>query len=145
MLLLFERALDMLEKLRKKDKEKYNQFWNEFGEVLKEGPAEDSANREKIAKLLLYTTTESTDDKEEQGLDDYISRMKEGQEKIYYITAESEKAARTSPHLEIFSKKGIEVVLMFVWRSSRRCLRMRLNIGLRNTGTQASPPRHCWS
>ncbi|MBQ14407.1 MAG: molecular chaperone HtpG [Gammaproteobacteria bacterium] len=109
---LTKRALDMLEKLRKKDKEKYNQFWNEFGEVLKEGPAEDSANREKIAKLLLYTTTESTDDKEEQGLDDYISRMKEGQEKIYYITAESEKAARTSPHLEIFSKKGIEVVLM---------------------------------
>jgi molecular chaperone HtpG len=109
---LTKRALDMLQKLRNKDKEKYNLFWEEFGQVLKEGPAEDSANREKIAKLLQYTTTESTDEKEKQGLDDYIVRMQDGQEKIYYISAESVKAARSSPHLEIFRKKGIEVILM---------------------------------
>lgn len=109
---LTKRALDMLEKMRKKDKEKYNKFWKEFGQALKEGPAEDFANREKIAKLLQFTTTHSEKDAQDQGLDDYVSRMKEGQEKIYYLVAESAKAGRNSPHLEIFRKKGIEVILM---------------------------------
>lgn len=109
---LTKRALDMLEKMRKKDKEKYNKFWKEFGQALKEGPAEDFANKEKVAKLLQFTTTHSESNAQDQGLDDYVSRMKEGQEKIYYLVAESAKAARNSPHLEIFRKKGIEVLLM---------------------------------
>ena len=109
---LTKRALDMLEKLKKKDKEKYAKFWEEFGQVLKEGPGEDFANREKIANLLQFTTTVSEGSKQDQGLADYVERMQDGQEKIYYIAAESLKAARNSPHLEIFRKKGIEVVLM---------------------------------
>lgn len=109
---LTKRALDMLEKLRKKDKEKYDAFWKEFGQVIKEGPAEDYGNRERIAKLLQFTTTESKSDTQEQGLDDYVSRMKEGQDKIYFLVAENLKTARNSPHLEIFRKKGIEVILM---------------------------------
>jgi molecular chaperone HtpG len=109
---LTKRALDMLEKLRKKDKDKYDAFWKEFGQVLKEGPAEDFANRERIAKLLQFTTTQSGSDKQDQGLDDYVSRMQENQDKIYYLVAENLKAARNSPHLEIFRKKGIEVILM---------------------------------
>jgi len=109
---LTKRALDMLEKMRKKDKEKYNSFWNEFGQALKEGPAEDFANKEKVAKLLQFTTTNSDSDAQDQCLDDYISRMQEGQEKIYYLVTESAKAGRNSPHLEIFRKKGIEVILM---------------------------------
>ncbi len=109
---LTKRALDMLEKMRKKDKDKYNKFWNEFGQALKEGPAEDAGNKEKIAKLLQFTTTHSDADAQDQGLEDYVSRMKEGQEKIYFLVAESAKAGRNSPHLEIFRKKGIEVILM---------------------------------
>lgn len=109
---LTKRTLDMLGKMRKKDREKYNSFWNEFGLVLKEGPAEDFSNKEKIAKLLQFTTTHSGSDKQEQGLDDYVSRMKDEQEKIYYLVAESAKAGRNSPHLEIFRKKGIEIILM---------------------------------
>jgi molecular chaperone HtpG len=109
---LTKRALDMLEKLKKKDKDKYAQFWAEFGQVLKEGPGEDFANREKIAKLLMFTTTESGSDSQDQSLEDYVARMKDDQEKIYYIASESLKAARNSPHLEIFRKKGIEVILM---------------------------------
>lgn len=109
---LTKRALDMLEKLQKKDKEQYAQFWKQFGQVLKEGPGEDFANREKIAGLLRFTTTESGGDAQDQSLADYVSRMKEGQDKIYYLAAESLKAARNSPHLEIFRKKGIEVILM---------------------------------
>ncbi len=109
---LTKRALDMLEKLRKKDKEKYSKFWSEFGQVLKEGPGEDFSNREKIAKLLMFTTTESASDSQDQSLEDYVSRMKDGQDKIYYIASESLKAARNSPHLEIFRKKRIEVILM---------------------------------
>ena len=109
---LTKRALDMLEKMRKKDKDKYNKFWNEFGQALKEGPAEDASNKEKIAKLLQFTTTHSDADAQNQGLEDYVSRMKEGQEKIYFLVAESAKAGRNSPHLEIFRKKGIEVILM---------------------------------
>ena len=109
---LTKRALDMLEKLQKNDAEKYSQFWKQFGQVLKEGPGEDFANREKIAGLLQFTTTESSGDAQDQSLADYVSRMKEGQEKIYYLAAESLRAARNSPHLEIFRKKGIEVILM---------------------------------
>jgi len=109
---LTKRALDMLEKMRKKDKDKYNKFWNEFGQALKEGPAEDASNKEKIAKLLQFTTTHSDADAQDQSLEDYVSRMKEGQEKIYFLVAESAKAGRNSPHLEIFRKKGIEVILM---------------------------------
>jgi len=107
-----KRALDMLEKLRKKDKEAYAKFWKEFGQVIKEGPAEDLSNREKIARLLQFTTTESKADDQDQSLQEYVARMKDGQEKIYYLVGESTKAVRNSPHLEIFQKKGIEVILM---------------------------------
>ncbi|MBL4573724.1 MAG: molecular chaperone HtpG [Gammaproteobacteria bacterium] len=109
---LTKRALDMLEKMRKKDKDKYNGFWNEFGQALKEGPAEDFPNKEKVAKLLQFTTTHSESDAQDQCLDEYVSRMKDDQEKIYYLVADSAKAGRSSPHLEIFRKKGIEVILM---------------------------------
>ena len=109
---LTKRALDMLEKLRKKDKDKYNVFWKQFGQTLKEGPAEDYSNNEKVAKLLQFTTTQSESDEQEHALQEYVSRMKEGQEKIYYLVAESLKAARNSPLLEIFKKKEIEVILM---------------------------------
>ncbi len=109
---LTKRALDMLEKLRKKDKEKYDELWQEFGQVLKEGPAEDFSNREKIGGLLQFTTTQSSGEAQDQGLREYIERIQEGQDKIYYLVAESLKAARSSPHLEIFRKKGIEVILM---------------------------------
>ena len=109
---LTKRTLDMLEKLRKKDKEKYHAFWRQFGQTMKEGPAEDYANREKVARLLQYTTTHSETDEQDQGLVEYIERMQEGQEKLYYLVADSLKAARNSPHLEIFRKKGIEVILM---------------------------------
>ncbi len=109
---LTRRSLEMLERLRKKDAEKYAGFWEEFGQVLKEGLAEDAGNREKVAKLLMYSTTASEGDKQDQSLSDYVGRMKDGQEKIYYLAADSLKAARNSPLLEIFREKGIEVVLM---------------------------------
>jgi len=109
---LTKRALDMLEKLRKKDKASYLKFWKEFGQVLKEGPAEDFSNKEKVAGLLQFTTTVSEGDAQDQSLGEYIERIKDGQEKIYFITADSLRAARNSPHLEIFRKKGIEVILM---------------------------------
>jgi len=107
-----KKVLDMLEKLAKDDAEKYQQFWDQFGKVMKEGPGEDPSNREKIAKLLRFASTH--DDKPEQtvSLDDYLARMKEGQEKVYYITADSFNAARNSPHLEVFRKKGVEVLLL---------------------------------
>ena len=109
---LTKRALDMLAKLKKKDTEAYASFWKEFGQVLKEGPAEDFANREKVAKLLQFTSTESSSDAFDQDLEGYVSRFKENQEHIYYLVSDSYKAASTSPHLEIFRKKGIEVILM---------------------------------
>lgn len=109
---LTKRALDMLEKLRKKDKEKYHTFWEQFGQVLKEGPAEDFTNKEKVAKLLQFTTTHSESEAQDQSLDEYIERMQSDQDKIYYLVAESLQAAKNSPHLEIFKKKGIEVILM---------------------------------
>ncbi len=109
---LTKRVLDMLAKLKKKDKDAYQKFWNEFGQILKEGPAEDYANREKIAKLLLFATTHTETSLQDQSLEDYVSRMKDGQDKIYYIAAESYNTARNSPHLEVFRKKGIEVLLL---------------------------------
>ena len=107
-----KKVLGMLEKMAKNDPEKYQKFWQEFGRVLKEGPAEDMANREKIAKLLRFATTHSGDPEQTVSLDDYIARMPEDQEKIYYIAADSHSAAKNSPHLEIFRKKGIEVLLL---------------------------------
>ncbi|HAT58862.1 MAG TPA: molecular chaperone HtpG [Gammaproteobacteria bacterium] len=109
---LTKRALDMLEKLKKSKPDDYAQFWKEFGLVLKEGPAEDFANKERIAKLLLFNSTHSAEDSQDQSLEDYVGRMKDGQDKIYFLVAESAKAARCSPHLEIFRKKGIEVLLL---------------------------------
>lgn len=107
-----KRVLSMLEKMSTQDKETYQKFWNEFGLVLKEGPIEDFTNKEAIAKLLRFATTATDSEKQEATLDEYISRMKEGQDKIYYITASSYNAAKNSPHLEIFKKKGIEVLLL---------------------------------
>ena len=109
---LTKRVLDMLEKMARKEEEKYAEFWKEFGQVLKEGPAEDFANREKVAKLLRFATTESKGADQDQNLEGYVSRMKEGQDKIYYITAETPNAAANSPHLEVFRKKGVEVLLL---------------------------------
>ena len=109
---LTKRTLQMLEKLAKDDAEKYQTFWKEFGLVLKEGPAEDSANQEAIAKLLRFASTHNDSAEQTVSLDAYVSRMVEGQEKIYYITADSYAAAKSSPHLELFRKKGIEVLLL---------------------------------
>lgn len=109
---LTKRSLQMLEKLAKDDAEKYLQFWKEFGLVLKEGPAEDFANKETVAKLLRFASTHNDSREQTVSLEDYISRMKEGQKAIYYITADSYVAAKNSPHLELFNKKGIEVLLL---------------------------------
>ncbi len=109
---LTKRILDMLEKMAKKEPEKYTSFWTEFGEVLKEGPAEDMANKEKIAKLMRFATTHNGTDVQDQSLDAYIERMQEGQDKIYYVVAENFNTAKNSPHLEVFKKKGIEVLLL---------------------------------
>ena len=109
---LTKRSLQMLEKLAKDDAEKYLQFWKEFGLVLKEGPAEDFANKETVAKLLRFASTHNDSSEQIVSLEDYISRMKEGQKAIYYITADSYVAAKNSPHLEFFNKKGIEVLLL---------------------------------
>lgn len=109
---LTKRVLDMLEKLAKNDPEKYAKFWKEFGQVLKEGTGEDYTNREKICKLLRFSSTHTNKKEQDQSFDDYISRMKEGENKIYYATAESFSAASNSPHLEVFKKRGIEVILM---------------------------------
>ncbi|WP_311791773.1 MULTISPECIES: molecular chaperone HtpG [Pantoea] len=109
---LTKRTLQMLEKLAKDDAEKYQTFWKEFGLVLKEGPAEDSANQEAIAKLLRFASTHNDSADQNVSLEAYVSRMVEGQEKIYYITADSYAAAKSSPHLELFRKKGIEVLLL---------------------------------
>lgn len=109
---LTKRSLQMLEKLAKDDAEKYLQFWKEFGLVLKEGLAEDFANKEIVAKLLRFASTHNDSSEQTVSLEDYISRMKEGQKAIYYITADSYVAAKNSPHLELFNKKGIEVLLL---------------------------------
>lgn len=111
-----KRVLSMLEELADNEeaeiKEKYVGFWNEFGKVLKEGVGEDHANKERIAKLLRFASTHNDTTAETVSLADYVSRMKEGQEKIYYVTAETFNAAKNSPHLEVFRKKGIEVILL---------------------------------
>ena len=110
---LTRRVLDMLAKLAKDEPEKYQAFWKEFGGVLKEGPAEDTTNRERIAKLLRFAST--TQEREDQpvSLDDYLSRMKSDQQSIYYILADSFSAAKSSPHLEALRKRGIEVLLLW--------------------------------
>ncbi|MEP0356256.1 molecular chaperone HtpG [Paraglaciecola sp.] len=107
-----KRVLQMLEKIAKKDPEKYQEFWAEFGNALKEGPAEDHANKEKVAGLMRFASTHTDSEAQTVSLADYISRMQDKQEKIYYITADNYQAAKSSPHLEIFRKKGIEVLLM---------------------------------
>jgi molecular chaperone HtpG len=108
-----KRVLGMLDDLAENEKEKYAKFWQAFGRVLKEGVGEDSANRERIAKLLRFASTRSDSAVQDVCLDDYMGRMKHGQEAIYYVTADSFNAARNSPHLEVFRKKGIEVLLMY--------------------------------
>jgi molecular chaperone HtpG len=108
-----KRVLSMLEKLAANEPEKYQAFWQQFGMVLKEGPIEDFTNREQVAKLLRFASTHTDQPEQTVSLTDYISRMKEGQDKIYYITAASFNAAKNSPHLEIFRKQGIEVLLLY--------------------------------
>lgn len=107
-----KRVLGMLEKMAKDDAEKYQKFWKEFGRVMKEGPAEDFANKEKIAGLLRFASTKSEGKEETVSLDQYLERIQEKQEKIYYITADSYAAARHSPHLEVFNTKNVEVLLL---------------------------------
>ena len=111
-----KRVLSMLEELANSEeqekKDKYATFWKEFGQVLKEGVGEDAANKERLAKLLRFASTHNDSDVQNVSLADYVSRMKEGQDKIYYVTADSYAAAKNSPHLEIFRKKGVEVLLL---------------------------------
>ena len=109
---LTKRILDLLGKMSKNEVEKYATFWKEFGQVLKEGPAEDFGNKEKIAGLLRFATTHTDTTDQDQSLAAYIERMKEGQDKIYYVVAENHSTAKNSPHLEVFRKKGIEVILL---------------------------------
>ncbi len=109
---LTKRVLDMLEKLAKDKPEDYQNFWKTFGQVLKEGPAEDFANKEKIAGLLRFASTAGEGDEQSVALADYLGRVKEGQDKIYYLTGESYAQIKNSPHLEVFRKKGIEVLLL---------------------------------
>jgi len=107
-----KKVLGLIEDLAQNDPEKYSLFWKEFGQAFKEGPIEDHKNKDRIAKLLRFSSTHNVGEEQTVSLEDYIERMKEGQEKIYYITAESYAAAKNSPHLEIFKKKGLEVLLM---------------------------------
>ncbi|VVE14174.1 molecular chaperone HtpG [Pandoraea commovens] len=107
-----KRVLGLLEDLAENQQDKYTQFWGAFGQVLKEGTGEDQANRERIAKLLRFASTHNDTAEQTVSLADYVSRMKEGQDKIYYVTAENWVAASHSPHLEVFRKKGVEVLLL---------------------------------
>lgn len=109
---LTKRVLDMLEKMAKKSPEDYAKFWSAFGQVLKEGPAEDFSNKEKIAGLLRFASTHNGNDEQTVSLSDYIARMTKGQDKIYFLTGESYAQVKNSPHLEVFRKKGIEVLLL---------------------------------
>jgi molecular chaperone HtpG len=109
---LTKRVLDMLEKLAKNEPEQYKGFWKNFGQVMKEGPAEDFANKEKIAGLLRFASTQGDDGEQVVDLADYLARAKEGQDKIYYLTGETYAQVKNSPHLEVFRKKGIEVLLL---------------------------------
>ncbi len=107
-----KKVLSMLEDLAENHKDKYATFWKEFGLVLKEGVGEDFSNKERIAKLLRFASTHTDTDAQDVSLEDYVARMKEGQDTIYFVTADSFAAAKNSPHLEIFRKKGIEVILL---------------------------------
>ncbi|MBW7925612.1 MAG: molecular chaperone HtpG, partial [Burkholderiaceae bacterium] len=107
-----KRILSLLEDLAANRPEDYAKFWREFGAVIKEGVGEDFANRDRIVALLRFASTTSNDDAQTVSLADYVARMKEGQEKIFYVTAETPAAARNSPHLEVFRKKGVEVLLL---------------------------------
>ncbi|MNF51638.1 Chaperone protein HtpG [compost metagenome] len=109
---LTKRVLDMLEKLAKNEPEQYKGFWKNFGQVMKEGPAEDFANKEKIAGLLRFASTNDDSGEQNVALADYLARAKEGQDKIYFLTGESYAQVKNSPHLEVFRKKGIEVLLL---------------------------------
>ncbi|CRL48072.1 MULTISPECIES: molecular chaperone HtpG [Pseudomonas] len=109
---LTKRVLDMLEKLAKSEPEQYKSFWKNFGQVMKEGPAEDFANKEKIAGLLRFASTNGDEGEQVVGLAEYLARAKEGQDKIYYLTGETYAQVKNSPHLEVFRKKGIEVLLL---------------------------------
>lgn len=109
---LTKRALQLLEKLAKDDQAKYQTFWNEFGLVLKEGVGEDFANKQQVASLFRFASTQTDSSEQTVSLADYIGRMKEGQKAIYFLTADSYVAAKNSPHLELFNKKGIEVLLL---------------------------------
>jgi molecular chaperone HtpG len=109
---LTKRVLDMLEKLAKDKPEDYQAFWKSFGQVLKEGPAEDFANKEKIAGLLRFASTADDSGEQSVSLAEYVGRMKEGQDKVYFLTGESHAQVKSSPHLEVFRKKGIEVLLL---------------------------------
>ncbi|MGX2030976.1 molecular chaperone HtpG [Methylocaldum gracile] len=107
-----KKVLGLLEDVARNEREKYQAFWKEFGQVIKEGPIEDFKNRDRIAKLLRFASTHNDSDVQNVSLEDYVGRMKEGQDKIYYITAENYAAAKNSPHLEIFRRKGLEVLLL---------------------------------
>ena len=107
-----KRVLGLLDELAEKQPDKYADFWREFGRVIKEGVGEDQANRERIAALLRFASTQRDTEDQSVSLADYVARMKEGQEKIYYVTADSFAAARHSPHLEVFREKGVEVLLL---------------------------------
>ncbi len=107
-----KKVLGLLKSMAKNDAEKYEKFWSEFGNVIKEGVIEDHKNKDAVAKLLRFSSTYTDKEKQDVALADYVERMKEGQEKIYYVTADSFSAAKNSPHLEIFRKKGVEVILM---------------------------------
>ena len=109
---LTKRVLDMLEKLAKNEPEQYKGFWKNFGQVMKEGPAEDFANKEKIAGLLRFASTQGEEGEQVVSLAEYLARAKEGQDKIYYLTGETYAQVKNSPHLEVFRKKGIEVLLL---------------------------------
>jgi len=109
---LTRRVLDMLDKLATEEPDRYRDFWKEFGRVLKEGPAEDFANRERIARLLRFTSTRSAGDEADRSLGDYVAGKAEGQKQVWYVTADSLAAARSSPQLEIFRQRGVEVLLL---------------------------------
>jgi molecular chaperone HtpG len=109
---LTKRVLDMLQKMASKEPEQYQTFWSVFGQVLKEGPAEDFSNREKIAKLLRFATTHSDAPEQTVSLDQVIERMSDDQDTLWYVTGETHATAKNSPHLEVFRKKGIEVLLL---------------------------------
>ncbi|MDC0535966.1 molecular chaperone HtpG, partial [Francisellaceae bacterium] len=108
-----KKVLDMISKVAKNNPEEYEKFWAQFGQILKEGPGEDTDNKEKIANLLRFASTHTDKTLQDVSLTEYVARMKEGQKHIYYVTAESFAAAKNNPQLEIFRKKDIEVLLMF--------------------------------